>query len=104
MILDTILGVFPRALRKLFVNDLGHTILDQLMIAILKAHSSCSPGVVDPIFKKAKRFEGEDVDICGRWDADSGCIRQLLVKGDASIPPVGSMHFVILQSKPFAIA
>ena len=76
----------PRSLRKLYVNDLGHTVLDQLMIAILKAHTSCSPSVVDVIFKKEKRFEGEDVDICGRWDADSDCIRRLLANGKSTIP------------------
>ena len=76
----------PRSLRKLYINDLGHTVLDQLMIAILKAHTSCLPSVVDAIFKKEKRFEGEDVDICGRWDSDSGCIRTLLANGIPSIP------------------
>ena len=76
----------PRSLRKLYVNDLGHTVLDQLMIAILKAHTSCLPSVVDVIFKKEKRFEGEDVDICGRWDADSDCIRTLLANGTSGIP------------------
>ena len=85
-ILDVIQEGYPPLLRKLYVNDLGHTILDQLMIAILKSHTSCLPSVVDPIFKKEKRFEGEDVDICGRWDADSDCVRRLLVNGTSSIP------------------
>ena len=86
LVLDGIQEGYPPSLRKLYINDLGHTILDQLMIAILKSHTSCSPGIVDPIFKKEKRFQGEDVDICGRWDADSDCVRKLLVKGTASIP------------------
>ena len=82
-----VLEVFrPRFLRRLYLNDLGHTLLDQLMIAILKAHTSCLPSVVDVHFKKDKRFAGEDVDICGRWDADSDCIRTLLANGNASIP------------------
>jgi hypothetical protein len=85
-ILDTIMGCNPRSLRKVYVNDLGHTILDQLMIAILKAHTSCLPSVVDDVFKHEKRFEGEDVDICGRWDADSDCVRVLLANGAAGIP------------------
>lgn len=71
---------------KLYVNNLGHTVLDQLMMTILKAHTSCLPSVVDVNFKKEKRFEGEDVDVCGRWDADSHCIRQLLENGRSSIP------------------
>lgn len=76
----------PRALRKIYVNDLGHSVLDQLMITILKAHTSCLPSVVDVIFKKDKRFEGEEVDICGRWNADSDCVRTLLVNGPSGVP------------------
>ena len=85
-LLDCLEGNRPLSLRRLYVNDLGHTILDQLMIAILKAHTSCLPSVVDVHFKKDKRFAGEDVDICGRWDADSDCIRTLLANGVAGIP------------------
>ena len=77
---------YSLSIRKLYVNDLGHTVLDQLMITILKAHTSCLPSVVDVIFKKEKRFEGEDVDVCGRWDADSDCVRQLLANGRSTIP------------------
>ena len=76
----------PLSLRRLYVNDLGHTILDQLMIAILKGHTSCHPSVVDIHFRKDKRFAGEEVDICGRWDADSDCVRTLTAKGTAGIP------------------
>ena len=72
--------------RRYNLNGLGHTILDQLMITILKAHSSCSPTVVDDIFNKSERYEGEDVNICGRWDADSDCIRKRLASGTSSIP------------------
>lgn len=85
-ILDDLQEHDPQALRKLYVNDLGHTVLDQLMIAILKVHTSCLPRVVDVVFKKEKRFEGEEVDICGRWDADSDCVRRLLANGRSTIP------------------
>ena len=85
-ILEELMSADPRSARKLYVNDLGHTVLDQLMIAILKAHSSCSPVVVDAILKRENRFEGEDVDICGRWDSDSECVRALLATGKSSIP------------------
>ena len=85
-ILETLQALRPLSLRKLYVNDLGHTILDQLMIAILKGHTSCPPSVVDVHFKKDKRFAGEEVDVCGRWDADSDCIRKLLTRGIAGIP------------------
>ena len=85
-VLEQLVMADPRSLRKLYINDVGHTVLDQLMVAILKAHTSCLPSVVDAIFKKEKRFEGEDVDICGRWDSDSECIRTLLANGRPSIP------------------
>ena len=85
-ILDGLEELDPQSLRKLYVNDLGHTILDQLMITILKAHTSCLPSVVDVAFKKEKRFEGEEVDICGRWDADSDCVRTLMANGNSRIP------------------
>ncbi|KAL2072967.1 hypothetical protein VTL71DRAFT_10291 [Oculimacula yallundae] len=42
--------------------------------------------MVDDAFKKEHRFAGEEVDICGRWDADSDCIRQLQANGSPSIP------------------
>ena len=85
-ILNELLIADECSVRKLYVNELGHTVLDQLMIAILKSHTSCSPIVVGPILMKEKRFEGEDVDICGRWDSDSECIRTLLSNGISSIP------------------
>lgn len=85
-VLDALVDMRPLSLHNLYINDLGHTILDHLMIAILKAHTSCLPSVVDVIFRKEKRFRGEDVDICGRWDADSDCIRALLASGTSGIP------------------
>ena len=68
------------------VNDLGHTVLDNLMIAILKAHTSVMPGAVDDALRNELRFPGEEVDICGRFDADSDCVRDLTAKGIARIP------------------
>lgn len=74
------------SVRKLYVNHLNHTVLDNLMIAILKAHTSCTPVLVDEAFKNECRFVGEEVDICGRWDADSDCIRHLQASGSPTIP------------------
>ena len=85
-VLGSLLSTCPRSLRKLDVNDLGHTILDNLMISIIKAHTSCSPDVVDVIFKKDRLFAGEEVNVCGRWDADSSCIRTLFANGMSAIP------------------
>jgi hypothetical protein len=74
------------SLRRLYVDDRGYTVLDNLMIAILKSHTSCRPGDVDAARKQQTRFPGEEVDVCGRWDADSECFRLLLAKGKTSIP------------------
>jgi hypothetical protein len=71
---------------EIYFNEHGHTILDNLMIAIIKSHSSAKPEVVDDAFKGVGRFIGEEVDICGRWDADSPCVRQMHVNGGLSIP------------------
>ncbi len=83
-IINNISAYFP--LRQHYTNDLGHTVLDNLMIAIMKGHSSCVPAQVDNAFKGQARFAGEEVDICGRWDADSDCIQELLAKGVHRIP------------------
>ena len=85
-ILETLVDFSPTSVRKLHVNELGHTLIDQLMLCILKSHTSCSPSTVDDIFKLDRRFEGEDVSMCGRWDADSDCIRNLLAQGIPTIP------------------
>jgi hypothetical protein len=71
---------------EMYLNEHGHTILDNLMITIIKSHTSAKPFVVDENFKDVARFVGEEVDICGRWDADSPCIRQLYAHGLISIP------------------
>jgi hypothetical protein len=73
-------------LRRHYTNGLGHTLLDNLMLAIVKGHSSCAPAQVDIAFEGHNRFAGEEVDICGRWDADSDCIRELLAEGIHRIP------------------
>ncbi|KAH5512257.1 hypothetical protein HBI26_120050 [Parastagonospora nodorum] len=71
---------------EIYFNEHGHTVLDNLMIAIIKSHSSAKPEIVDDAFKGVARFVGEEIDICGRWDADSPCVRQMHVNGGLSIP------------------
>jgi hypothetical protein len=83
-ILNTICGHV--SVRRHYTNNLGHTVLDNLMIAIVKGHTSCAPDKVDEAFKRYDRFAGEEVDICGRWDADSDCVRELLARGIHRIP------------------
>jgi hypothetical protein len=73
-------------IEKLYVDNHEHTVLDNLMISILKGHTSCRPVSVDDNWVKMKRFTGEEVDVCGRWDADSECVRELFAGGHATIP------------------
>ncbi|CAO2655582.1 Nn.00g043850.m01.CDS01 [Neocucurbitaria sp. VM-36] len=79
--------------RELWVNELGHTVLDNLMISILKSHSSALPIVFDSTLKDTPRFIGDEVDICGRWDADSACVRHLFANGHPSIPSTWKHKF-----------
>jgi hypothetical protein len=72
--------------RKNNTNDLGHTLLDNLMITILRNHTSVSPGTVDNALRTRHLFPGQEVDICGRWDADSQCYQELLLSGKSTIP------------------
>ncbi len=87
-LLDNLVAIMPpqTSILKVHTNELGHTVLDNLMIAILKGHTSCAPGDVEDSWQKQKRCDGEEVDICGRWDADSACLRILLAHGEAAIP------------------
>jgi hypothetical protein len=71
---------------NLYVNDLGHTVLDNLMISILKSHTSCLPVTVDGRWTSVKRFAGEGLDVCGRWDVDSPSIQRLFASGQPVVP------------------
>lgn len=73
-------------MRNGYTNDLGHTILDNLMVTILRNHTSVSLGTVDNALKMRYLFPGQEVDICGRWDADSQCYQELLLSSKSTIP------------------
>ncbi|KAI1328405.1 hypothetical protein F5Y16DRAFT_154316 [Xylariaceae sp. FL0255] len=87
-ILASLVGILGgrNLIRNLYINGFGHTVLDSLMMTILKSHTSCTPLMVDERFNKMQRFAGEDMDICGRWDADSFCVRDNNARGSPSIP------------------
>ncbi|CAG8957534.1 hypothetical protein HYFRA_00010400 [Hymenoscyphus fraxineus] len=51
---------------QLYINDYGHTVLDNLFITILKGHTCCPPVTVDDTFRKLRRFLGKEVDIYRR--------------------------------------
>lgn len=70
-----------------YTDEMGMTVLDMLFITILRSHSSVSPLILGTTFSASGlQFEGGDVDICGRWDADSPCVRQLHAAGETTIP------------------
>ena len=70
-----------------YTDNLGLTILDTLFMSILRSHSSVSPTALGSFScAPGLGFEGVDVDVCGRWDADSPCVRQLHATGATDIP------------------
>lgn len=73
-------------IKKVPRNTLGFTVSDNLMITIIKGHTSTTPGFVHSALSKETSFTGEEVDICGRWDADSECYKPLIASGTSSIP------------------
>lgn len=75
---------YPIALKNIDSN--GHTVLDTLMISILRSHTDCLPADVSTSFVHCTRFPGEEKDICGRWDADSPAVRHLHSSGQSRVP------------------
>ncbi|KAF2853054.1 hypothetical protein T440DRAFT_497069 [Plenodomus tracheiphilus IPT5] len=72
--------------RTAYTNELGHTVLDNLLISILKSYSSAKPSVISSSLKDTVRFVGEEVDICGRWDVDTPCVRRQYATGRPAMP------------------
>ncbi|KAH6974421.1 hypothetical protein BKA56DRAFT_634330 [Ilyonectria sp. MPI-CAGE-AT-0026] len=68
------------------IDNLGHTILDTLIVSILRSHTSLAPEAVSYGFHSPSRFPGEEKDICGRWDADHQTVRELFKQGYNRIP------------------
>jgi hypothetical protein len=74
------------SLSRCYTNALGHTVLDNLMIAILKGHTAVTPSVVDNVWRSQTRFAGDEIDICGRWAPDSNELSPVLSSGVSPIP------------------
>jgi hypothetical protein len=68
------------------IDNLGHTILDALVVTILRSHTRVDPGEVSQSFRSEGRFPGEEKDICGRWDVETPIIRELHRNGHTRIP------------------
>ncbi|KAJ0165492.1 hypothetical protein CTA2_11093 [Colletotrichum tanaceti] len=71
----------------------GHTVLDSLMVSVIRSHTKLAPFEVSTSFKHRTRFPGEEKDICGRWDADSPAVRRLHKDGHARIPQQWKHNF-----------
>ena len=69
-----------------YVNARGHSIFDNMMLTIIRSHTSSRPSSINDDLRDELCFPGEEVDICGRWDADSDCFRWLLSQGLHSVP------------------
>jgi len=73
--------------REVFKQDSkGYTIFDVLMLRILRSHSSTPLEVVNDNLRGAQGYAGEEVDICGRWDAESDTYRKLIGSGALKVP------------------
>ncbi|KAI1110494.1 hypothetical protein F5Y14DRAFT_443917 [Nemania sp. NC0429] len=68
------------------IDGHGHTILDTLIVSILRSHTRISPDFVSHAFRSSSRFPGEEMDICGRWGPDTPRVRELFHQGFARIP------------------
>ena len=72
---------------RIWENAYGHTVLDNLMITILRAHSTASLDVIDKGFGSNSYLAGIELDPCGRWDADSPCWRDRVESRRREVPP-----------------
>ena len=80
-------------LRRFLINDHGHTVLDNLLLSILRSHTSTPIRGVDTALGQGARYAGQEVDICGRWTADSPYFRALVARGMPEIPATWKHKF-----------
>lgn len=71
---------------ELYVNDQGHTVLDNLILTVLRSHAREIPESFGQSLRRPYQLTGAEVDICGRWNADSPCIRALFTIPKSKIP------------------
>ncbi|KLU89869.1 hypothetical protein MAPG_08839 [Magnaporthiopsis poae ATCC 64411] len=88
LVMDTLVNSMNAtfSIGMLYRNGNGHTVLDTLMVTILRSHTSTRPSLVCSSFDRPERFPGEGIDVCGRYDLDSPCIRRLFASGHTSVP------------------
>jgi len=85
--------VVQRYYKDCITNEHGHTVLDNLFLSVLRSHSSAPLSVVEGSLGERARYAGSEVDICGRWSADSHCYRSLLASGERAIPSTWKHKF-----------
>ncbi|KLO90671.1 uncharacterized protein FFMR_14632 [Fusarium fujikuroi] len=68
------------------IDDHGHTILDALIVTVLRSHTNIQPDDVSYGFHSPTVFPGEESDVCGRWDSETPTVRELFRQGYARIP------------------
>jgi hypothetical protein len=83
------------------IDDYGHTILDTLIVSILRSHTKIEPAAVSYSFRSLNRFPGEEVDICGRWSPDTLSVRHLFQRGFLEFLVPGNTLSVTPQCKLF---
>ncbi|KAI1646935.1 uncharacterized protein F4817DRAFT_338875 [Daldinia loculata] len=69
-----------------YIDGSGFTVLDTFFVTILRSHSKVSLEILSGEFAGQSQYAGQEVDPCGRWDADSPCVRQLYASGSPKIP------------------
>ncbi|AEO68295.1 cec6d664-f44a-43ae-84dc-31359c6503b3 [Thermothielavioides terrestris] len=72
-------------------DDLGYTVLDNLMITVPLSHRSVRPEHVSARLNPPDHSPGEEKDIWGRWDANSPDVRALFRHGYSRIQQSESM-------------
>lgn len=86
------------------LDNHGHTILDSLVVTVLRSHTRIQPDAVSYGFQSPNRFPGEEKDICGRWDAEDPTVRKLLNRDILGSLTIGNTPSVTRPCKQFATA
>lgn len=83
----------PKTFRECQRNRHGHTILDNILLTILRSHADVPLVEIDRALGKTAAYAGIEVDICGRWSANTPCFRALAASGQSWIPKLWKHKF-----------
>lgn len=67
-------------------SSAGYTLLDSLLLTILRNHSSAPVRLTDEALRDYPAFVGEEVNSCGMWDAESEVFRTHMKCGNRTVP------------------